>query len=41
MEFVTHAALKRLVYHLMLLHAALSLEGGGADISGVMVAIAA
>ena len=41
MQLVAHAALQRLIDHLVLLHPALALEGGGDDVRGVMVAVAA
>src|SRR5665213_1691694 len=40
-KLVAHAALERLVDHLVLLHAVLALEGGGDHLRGVMVAVAA
>ena len=41
MQLVAHAALQRLIDHLMLLDAGLALEGGGDDGGGVVVAVAA
>ena len=41
MQLVAHAALQRLIDHLMLLDAGLAFEGGGDDGGGVMVAVAA
>ena len=40
MKCAAHAALKRLVNHLMLLHAGFSLEGGGRHHGGEMIVVA-
>ena len=38
-QHAAHAALERVIDHLVLLHAGLALEGGGGDHGGVMVIV--